>query len=166
MHRQRAELVDRRDQADELTQTRAISSITSTVASASAPAPPYSSGTCGAWKSRPAERLRGLLRVARLLVDLRGVRRDLGLAQVADRLADRLVLLGEREQGELVCSWDGFYCSGNHGSDPAPARAPGAGEQRRRRARSHGGTAEASRSWRPAEPSVVATPQLTPYAAR
>ena len=32
-------------------QTRAISSITSTVASASAPAPPYSSGTCGAWKS-------------------------------------------------------------------------------------------------------------------
>ncbi len=31
--------------------TRAISSITSTVASASAPAPPYSSGTCGAWKS-------------------------------------------------------------------------------------------------------------------
>ncbi len=31
--------------------TRAISSITSTVANASAPAPPYSSGTCGAWKS-------------------------------------------------------------------------------------------------------------------
>ena len=31
--------------------TRATSSITSTVASASAPAPPYSSGTCGAWKS-------------------------------------------------------------------------------------------------------------------
>ena len=32
-------------------QTRAISSITSTVARASAPAPPYSSGTWGAWKS-------------------------------------------------------------------------------------------------------------------
>ena len=32
-------------------QARATSSITSTVASASAPAPPYSSGTCGAWKS-------------------------------------------------------------------------------------------------------------------
>ena len=37
--------------SEELTQTRATSSITSTVASASAPAPPYSSGTCGAWKS-------------------------------------------------------------------------------------------------------------------
>ena len=37
--------------SEELTQTRAISSITMTVASASAPAPPYSSGTCGAWKS-------------------------------------------------------------------------------------------------------------------
>ena len=35
----------------EETHTRAISSITNTVASASAPAPPYSSGTCGAWKS-------------------------------------------------------------------------------------------------------------------
>lgn len=30
---------------------RATSSITITVARASAPAPPYSSGTCGAWKS-------------------------------------------------------------------------------------------------------------------
>ena len=37
--------------SDDDTQTRAISSMTSTVASASAPAPPYSSGTCGAWKS-------------------------------------------------------------------------------------------------------------------
>ena len=33
------------------THARATSSITSAVASASAPAPPYSSGTCGAWKS-------------------------------------------------------------------------------------------------------------------
>ena len=37
--------------SEEAMHTRAISSITSTVASASAPAPPYSSGTCGAWKS-------------------------------------------------------------------------------------------------------------------
>src|SRR5699024_1837190 len=33
------------------THTRAISSMTRTVANASAPAPPYRSGTCGAWKS-------------------------------------------------------------------------------------------------------------------
>src|SRR5699024_2478283 len=33
------------------THTRAISSITSTVASSPAPAPPYCSGTCGAWNS-------------------------------------------------------------------------------------------------------------------
>ena len=32
-------------------QTRATSSITMEVATASAPTPPYSSGTCGAWKS-------------------------------------------------------------------------------------------------------------------
>ncbi len=32
-------------------QTRATSSITMQVASASAPTPPYSSGRCGAWKS-------------------------------------------------------------------------------------------------------------------
>ena len=37
--------------SDEDTHARATSSMTSTVASASAPAPPYSSGTCGAWKS-------------------------------------------------------------------------------------------------------------------
>ena len=37
--------------SEDAMQTRATSSMTSTVASASAPAPPYSSGTCGAWKS-------------------------------------------------------------------------------------------------------------------
>jgi hypothetical protein len=36
---------------DEEAQARAISSITMAVASASAPAPPYSTGMCGAWKS-------------------------------------------------------------------------------------------------------------------
>ena len=37
--------------SDDDAQTRATSSITMQVASASAPTPPYSSGTCGAWKS-------------------------------------------------------------------------------------------------------------------
>ncbi len=37
--------------SDDAAQARAISSITMTVASASAPTPPYVSGTCGAWKS-------------------------------------------------------------------------------------------------------------------
>ena len=79
-------------------QTRATSSITSTVASASAPAPPYSSGHVGGVEVGGLEGVGRLLGVAGLLVDLRGVRRHLGLAQVAHRLADRLVLLGEREE--------------------------------------------------------------------
>ena len=37
--------------SDEAAHARATSSITIAVARASAPAPPYSTGTCGAWKS-------------------------------------------------------------------------------------------------------------------
>ena len=37
--------------SEELAQARATSSMTIAVARASAPAPPYSAGMCGAWKS-------------------------------------------------------------------------------------------------------------------
>ena len=43
-----------------------------------------------------------LLGIPRLLVDLGRIRRDLGVADRADNLAYRLVLLGQREQGEVT----------------------------------------------------------------
>ena len=86
--------------SDDDAQTRATSSMTMHVASASAPTPSYSSGTCGAKKSRGHERVVRLLRVPRLLVDLRRIRGDLVLGDRADRLADGLVLLGQLVQVE------------------------------------------------------------------
>ena len=87
--------------SEELTQARATSSITITVARASAPAPPYSSGTWGAWKSAARRAWRGLLGEACVLVDVGGVRRDLGIGDRTDRLTNRLVLLGEGVDGEV-----------------------------------------------------------------
>ena len=100
-HRQRAELVDRGDQAaahadagdllDHQHRGQRVGTGTAVLL-----------GHVRRVEVGLLERLRGLLGVAALLVDLGGVRRDLGRTEVADGLADRLVLLGEREQGELV----------------------------------------------------------------
>ena len=88
-------------------QTRATSSMTMHAASASAPTPPYSSGTCGAKKSRGDEGVVRLLRVRAVLVHLRGIRRDLVLGDRAHRLADRLVVLGDLEHVEVGVSGHG-----------------------------------------------------------
>ena len=88
--------------SEALTSTRATSSITMQVAIASAPSPPYSSGMCVAWKPGRGQRLLRLDGIARLGVHLGGVRRDLALGDVADRLPDRLVLLGQGVQPGVV----------------------------------------------------------------
>ncbi len=79
-------------------QARATSSITITVASASAPAPPYCSGMCGAWKSAAFSASYDAFGNSASLVDVSGVRGHLGVADVADGVPDRLVLLGRRVQ--------------------------------------------------------------------
>ena len=100
-HRQRAELVDRGDQAaahadpgDLLDHQHRGQRVGAGAA--------VLLGHVGRVEVGLLEGLRGLLGVAALLVDLGGVRRDLGRTQVADGLPDRLVLLREGEQGEVV----------------------------------------------------------------
>ena len=87
--------------SDDDAHTRATSSITMQVATASAPCPPYSSGTCTAEKPARVERLERLLRETRMLVDVGGVRRDLLLAQIAQHGAQLVVLIGQPEQIEI-----------------------------------------------------------------
>ena len=81
-------------------QARATSSITITVASASAPAPPYCSGMCGAWKSDALSASYDAFGNSASSSTSPGVRGHLGVADVANGLADRLVLLGQRVQLE------------------------------------------------------------------
>src|SRR5680860_894602 len=64
-------------------------------------------GNVGCVEVGRQQRLGRLAGVARLLVDHGGVRRDLRVADRTDRLADGLMLLGQREQRELA-----------HGPDP------------------------------------------------
>ena len=87
--------------SDDEAHARATSSMTRQVASASAPAPPYSSPMCGAAKSE-ATRASYAACGNSLLVDLGRVRGDLGVADRADGLADGLVLLGQRVHRVVV----------------------------------------------------------------
>ena len=67
----------------------------------------------------------GLLGVARLLVHLRGVRRHLGLAERAHRLADRAVLLGQREQrGSVTVTHESHRKTGRRAGQPTPLLVP------------------------------------------
>ena len=75
-------------------QARATSSITITVASASAPDPAVLLRDVRRVEVRGPQRLVGRLRELAELVGLRGVRRDLGVADLADRGPEGLVLLG------------------------------------------------------------------------
>ena len=82
-----------------------------------------------------------LLRVASLLVDLGGVRRHLGLAERAHRLADRPVLLGQREQrGSVTVTHESHRKAGRTRRRPTPGRychtdraSPMSGAPRRQR---------------------------------
>ena len=88
--------------SEDETHARATSSITSTVASASAPGTAVLLGHVGGVEVRGEQRRSRLVGVARLLVDSRRERCDLRVGDGADCLADRLVLLGEGVEGELA----------------------------------------------------------------
>ena len=88
--------------SDEDAQTRATSSITMTVAIASAPAPPYSSGMCTACRSALTSASCASCGNCGYLVDLGRVRGDLVVGELAHRLAERLVLFGQGEGGKVM----------------------------------------------------------------
>ena len=101
--------------SEELTQTRATSSITMHRGERVGAGTAVLLGHVRGVEVRGEQRLLGLGRVARLLVDRRGVRRDLGLRDGAHRLADGLVLVGEGVDGEIA-----------HGADARRAAPTGA----------------------------------------
>ena len=86
---------------DDVAHTRATSSITMQVATESAPCPPYSSGTCTAENPDVVQRLECLVGKTWFLVDIRGVRRDLLLAQIAQHGTQLVVLLRQLEHVEI-----------------------------------------------------------------
>ena len=129
--------------SDDEAHTRATSSITMQVASASAPTPSYSSGTCGRVEVRGPQRVVGDLRERGGLVDLRGVRGDLGLRHGTDGVPQSLVVLGDAEQVEVVAGHGGLVaalvqCVGVEAAAGLAAEQAGVdhpGQQRRRRRR-------------------------------
>ena len=84
--------------SEDETQARAISSMTMQTATASAPAPPYASGTCTALQLRGHERLVDVPGELTGLVDLRRPRGDLVLDEGTHGRAEQLVLVGGAEQ--------------------------------------------------------------------
>ena len=81
--------------SDDDAQARATSSMTRQAEIASAPAPPYSSGMCTAWKPAAHERVQDVVRELGLVVDLGRARRDLVVGELPHRLAQQLLLLAE-----------------------------------------------------------------------
>ena len=81
--------------SDDEAQARATSSMTRQAEIASAPAPPYSSGMCTAWKPARTSASRTSCGNSALLVDLGRARRDLVVGQLAHGRAQQLLLLAE-----------------------------------------------------------------------
>lgn len=93
---------------EEDAQTRATSSITMTVASASAAGAAVLLGDVHGVQVVGDERVEGLTGEAGLLVHRGGVRRDLRLGQRADGVPEHVVLLGRAVQVEVSRSGQGL----------------------------------------------------------
>ena len=91
--------------------TRPISSIAThrLVKSPSSPAPPYSSGAVSPNRPELAHLVHDVDREVVVAVPLRGVRRDLGLGELADDLAEGLVLSGQLERSWQLTSRSTAY---------------------------------------------------------
>ena len=119
LHRQRAQLVDRRDQAGRRARAGDLLDDEHGGERVGAGAAVLLRHV-GCVEVRGQQRVGRLLRVAGVLVDVRGVRRDLGVADGPNGLADRLVLLGEGIEREV----------GAHGADSSFGQPPGRREVR------------------------------------